>query len=97
MLLSIITVRKNVEKEIRDTIVSVMEQNFTDYEYLIWDGVSEDGTLTVINETIEEYQGCGVPAQIVSEKDLGIYNAMNRAVLPSKHNQQKIPAGKISV
>lgn len=81
MLLSIITVCKNAEKEIRDTIVSVMEQNFTDYEYLIWDGVSEDGTLTVINETIEEYQGCGVPVQIVSEKDSGIYNAMNRAVL----------------
>ena len=39
---SIVTVCLNAENTILETIVSVIQQTYVDYEYIIWDGVSED-------------------------------------------------------
>lgn len=73
-LLSVITVVFNNEKDIERTMLSVLNQTYPNIEYLIIDGNSTDGTL----EIIEKYR-LGI-AVFVSEKDAGIYNAMNKGL-----------------
>lgn len=73
-LISIITVSYNSVKTIEQTILSVINQNFKDYEYIIIDGGSTDGTIDII----KKYQN-----QIsfwISEPDGGIYDAMNKGL-----------------
>ena len=74
MKLSIITVVRNAEKTIRYTIESVVNQIFTDYEYIIIDGCSNDGTKNII----ESFSG--KISKYVSEPDKGIYDAMNKGL-----------------
>lgn len=71
---SVITVCYNSEKTIRGTIESVLSQNYPFIEHIIVDGLSKDGTMNVINE----YKGR--ISQIISESDLGIYDAMNKGL-----------------
>ncbi len=71
---SIITVCYNAVNTIERTILSVINQNFSDFEYIIIDGKSKDGTLDIINKYAEQIN------IIVSEEDLGIYDAMNKGV-----------------
>lgn len=71
---SIITVCFNSAKTIRDTIESVLSQDYPDIEYIIIDGGSSDETLAIIKEYVDRI------AVIVSEKDRGIYDAMNKGV-----------------
>ena len=76
-LISIITVCQNSENTIKNTIKSVLNQNYDNIEYIIIDGKSEDKTLEIIqsfNDKIDFW---------VSEKDTGIYNAMNKGILLS--------------
>jgi len=74
MKVSIITVCYNAEKTIRDTIESVINQSYSDIEYLVIDGGSSDGTMDIVNE----YRNTiGV---VVSEKDNGLYDAMNKGM-----------------
>ena len=73
-LVSIITVSYNAEKTIEQTILSVLNQTYTNIEYIIIDGKSTDGT----NEIIQKYKD--KIAYYVSEKDSGIYNAMNKGI-----------------
>lgn len=73
-VLSIITVCFNSEKTIRKCIESVIPQLTDEVEYLFVDGKSTDKTVEVINE----YRKYGV--LVVSEKDNGIYDAMNKGV-----------------
>lgn len=81
MELSIITPVYNGEKTIRRTIESIVKQNYTDYEYIIVDGDSTDGTLKIV----EEYKKILKDRLIViSEKDDGIYDAMNKGINISK-------------
>ncbi len=75
---SIITVCLNSEKTIETTIKSVIDQSFTDFEYIIIDGKSSDKTL----EIIEKYKDSRI--KIISEKDKGIFDAMNKGVSLSK-------------
>ena len=74
MRYSIITINYNDKKGLRQTIESVINQTYDDFEYIIIDGGSTDGSVDVIKE---------YDAQInywVSEPDKGIYNAMNKGI-----------------
>ena len=72
--LSIITVNLDDKSGLSRTVESVKSQNFQDFEFIIIDGGSKDESLEVIkeNETLIDYW--------VSEKDSGIYNAMNKGI-----------------
>ena len=76
-LLSIITVTYNCKKDLTETIESVIHQTYDNIEYIIIDGMSNDGTI----EIIEKYNN-----QIdywLSEPDNGIYDAMNKGIMLS--------------
>jgi len=72
--ISIITVCYNSAKTIEDTIQSVLSQNYKNIEYIIIDGLSTDNTLEIINQYKNEI------AVIVSEKDNGLYDAINKGI-----------------
>lgn len=74
MKLSIITVNYNDKIGLKKTIESVICQTYTDYEYIIIDGGSTDGSYDVIKQYEEHI------SYWVSERDKGIYNAMNKAI-----------------
>lgn len=71
---SIITVSFNAEKTIRDTIQSVISQNYSRIEYIIIDGASRDNTISIIKSF-----GNGI-TRFVSEPDHGIYDGMNKGI-----------------
>ena len=73
-LISIITVVYNGEKHLEETIQSVINQTYPNVEYVIIDGGSTDGTLDIIKK-YEDYIDYWV-----SEKDKGIYDAMNKGI-----------------
>lgn len=77
-LISIITINYNDKVGLERTLKSVTNQTFRDFEYIVIDGGSTDGS----KELIEQYQ-----AKIdywVSEPDKGIYNAMNKGITKAK-------------
>jgi len=80
MTLSIVTVCLNAEKSIKNTVESVLNQSFEDYEYIIIDGGSCDNTLKIIKGYKNRFQSKNIAFQIYSEKDSGIYNAMNKSL-----------------
>ena len=80
MTFSIITVCFNCKDSIIKTIRSVFKQSCSDYEYLIIDGDSEDGT----KEIIRKYEMRYPQIHVVSEPDDGIYDAMNKGVRLAK-------------
>lgn len=73
---TIITVCYNAANIIEATIASVLSQTYTDYEYILVDGGSTDGTLDII----QKYAASDVRIRYVSEKDHGIYDAMNKGI-----------------
>lgn len=77
-MITIITVCYNAEKQVENTLKSVLEQTYPDIEYIIQDGCSTDKTLSLVKETINQYPQRKVV--IHSEPDSGIYNAMNKAL-----------------
>lgn len=77
---SVVTVVFNAEDVIAKTIESVLNQSYVPYEYLIIDGKSTDGTLGIINSYKEKFAQRNIRYSVVSEKDTGIYNAMNKGV-----------------
>ena len=77
---SIITASFNSEKTIFDTINSVLDLKFTDFEYIIIDGNSTDATLKIIESFAERFKNKSIYYKFVSEKDLGIYDAWNKGV-----------------
>ncbi|MAG85807.1 MAG: glycosyl transferase [Flavobacteriaceae bacterium] len=74
MKVSIITVCLNSEQTIEDTILSVKQQEYGNIEHIFVDGGSTDGTIDIINK----YNDNG--SQIISQKDNGIYDAMNKGL-----------------
>lgn len=80
MLFSIITICLNSEKEIRKTIESVLSQTYPEIEYIIKDGASSDRTVEIANEYKELFRKKGYIFKIISEKDYGIYDAMNSGI-----------------
>lgn len=75
--LSIITINYNDLQGLQKTFDSVFSQTFQDFEYIVIDGGSTDGS----KELIEQYQD--KIDYWVSEKDKGIYNAMNKGIVKS--------------
>lgn len=78
MKISVITVVYNNKETIQDAINSVLSQEYDDLEYIIVDGASTDGTIEVINEAVRAYSKRDI--KFVSEKDNGIYDAMNKGI-----------------
>jgi glycosyltransferase involved in cell wall biosynthesis len=74
MKISIITVCYNSALTIADTLRSVREQTHGNIEYIVVDGGSTDGTLTIVAA-----EGKHV-TKLISEKDNGIYDAMNKGI-----------------
>ncbi|MBR2373029.1 MAG: glycosyltransferase [Lentisphaeria bacterium] len=73
MKFSIITPCYNSAATIRDTFESVLNQTFTDYEYIVVDGGSKDSTLDIIKEYEPKFNG---RMRWISEPDNGIYDAV---------------------
>lgn len=72
--LTIITINFNHKEGLKRTIDSIVNQTFTDYEWMVVDGGSTDGS----KELIEQYQDYF--AWWCSEPDKGVYNAMNKGL-----------------
>lgn len=83
MILSIITINYNDKEGLKKTIPSVLNQSGIspeNLEYIIIDGASTDGSLEIIKEF---YLSNSYPHKIkkwISEKDTGIYNAINKGI-----------------
>ncbi|MEG1563702.1 MAG: glycosyltransferase family 2 protein [Bacteroides sp.] len=71
---SVITVTYNAEKVLEDTIQSVISQTYHHVEYIIVDGASTDGTLTIVERYRDKIYS------VISESDKGLYDAMNKGL-----------------
>lgn len=77
IMISIITATYNSAETINDTIKSVLCQTNKDFEYIIVDGGSTDETIDIVKSYESEFSG---RLKWVSEKDKGIYDAMNKGI-----------------
>lgn len=73
-VLSVITIVYNNVRDIERTMLSVLNQTYDAIEYIVVDGASNDGTLEVIKRYEDRI------AKLISEKDKGIYDAMNKGL-----------------
>jgi glycosyltransferase involved in cell wall biosynthesis len=76
--LSVITINLNNFDGLKRTIGSVISQSFRDYEFLVIDGGSTDGSRDIINQYTDKITWS------ISEPDAGIYNAMNKGIRRAK-------------
>lgn len=76
--LSIITINYNNKSGLQKTVDSVLSQTFTNFEYIIIDGGSADGSTDILRQEQDRI------TYWVSEPDKGIYNAMNKGILQAK-------------
>ena len=81
--ISVITATYNSEATVADTIRSVLEQTYAAYEYIIVDGCSTDGTLSVIEGFRDSFEKRNIRFTVISEKDDGMYDAMNKGIAMS--------------
>lgn len=77
---SIITVSYNSEKTIEKTFISLLNQEYQNFEYIVIDGYSTDQTINIIKKYEIRFLEKGIPFRWISEKDDGIYNAMNKGI-----------------
>lgn len=82
--LSIITVCFNASKCISDTINSALFQKFDSnllkVEYIVVDGASTDNTVRIVSQFKGKMRENGIELRIISQKDNGIYDAMNKGI-----------------
>ena len=72
---SIITSSKNALDGLRNTAQSIREQTYRNFEWIVVDGASVDGTIGLIQESRD------VVSRFISEQDEGIYHALNKGLL----------------
>jgi glycosyltransferase involved in cell wall biosynthesis len=72
--LSVITIVYNNVRDIERTVLSVLNQSYSNIEYLVIDGASNDGTMDILRQYESRI------SKLVSEKDKGIYDAMNKGL-----------------
>ena len=75
MKISLITVTFNSSKTLSDTLQSVLNQTYSEIEYIIVDGASKDNTVSMIREYEWKFNG---RMKWISEPDKGLYDAMNK-------------------
>lgn len=78
MKLSVITVNYNNAEGLEKTILSVLDQTFSDFEFIVIDGNSTDGSIDIIQKYTDKI------SYWISEPDSGIYNAMNKGIKKAK-------------
>lgn len=76
MKISVITITYNSAKTLPRALASVQGQTFADIEHIIVDGASTDGTLEMIQAYADKHKN----VKWISEKDSGIYNALNKGI-----------------
>lgn len=76
MRLSIVTINRNNAAGLEKTLQSVASQTFKEFEYVVVDGASTDGSV----EIVKQYESQFAHLKWVSEPDSGIYNAMNKGI-----------------
>ena len=74
MKISIITITYNSEATLEDTIKSVIAQDYPELEYIIVDGLSQDGTMDIVRKYADNI------SVVISEKDKGISDAFNKGI-----------------
>ena len=72
MKISIITVVLNAHNDLERTIQSIRKQTYIDFQFVVVDGESTDGTLELLK------QNADIVDKLISEKDKGLYYAMNK-------------------
>ena len=77
MILTVITINRNNASGLEKTMRSVLSQTRTDFEYVVVDGASTDGSVEVVKRLAPEFGG---RLKWISEPDKGIYNAMNKGI-----------------
>lgn len=82
-MITVITVCKDALKGLKETMDSVSAQESAEFEYIVVDGDSTDGTKEFLSSCLEDCPG-NVIFSYVSEKDSGIYDAMNKGVRLAK-------------
>lgn len=80
ILVSIITVCFNSEKTISKTLTSVLGQTYGNLEYLVIDGRSTDKTIDIAEKYRELFEDRGIKYRVISERDKGLYDAMNKGI-----------------
>lgn len=74
---SLVSVTFNSDATLKDTIESILNQSFPNLEYIVVDGLSKDNTVNVIKEYESRFSG---RLKWISEKDKGLYDAMNKGI-----------------
>lgn len=77
---SVVTICRNEKNNIEKTLKSILNQNNLNYEYVIIDGDSTDGTQNIIKNYLGLFEKKKVKVTFISEKDKGIYDAMNKSL-----------------
>lgn len=81
---TVITICLNAERDIEKTILSVLHQSSTDFEYIVKDGQSTDQTVAIAESFAPAFAKRGISYSVLSQKDAGIYDAMNQAIQQSQ-------------
>lgn len=77
MKLSIITINYNNVNGLQKTLESVFRQTCKEFEYIVVDGASEDGSKELLEQFLAK---ADFPFRWISEPDNGIYAAMNKGI-----------------
>lgn len=77
MKISVVTINYNNKEGLLKTIISVISQTYKEFEFVVIDGLSNDGSVDILNDYKQSISRC------VIEKDSGIYDAMNKGVVNS--------------